>query len=64
MCFRFVQVLVNFIKSGDLPHHDHSHVEGVDENIIAEILIADTNAPSDTQGLAVSTGDDNKEGKQ
>ena len=64
MCFRFLQVLVNFIKSGELPHHDHSHVEGVDENIIAEILVADTNSPPNTQGLVASTGDDNKEGKQ
>jgi C4-dicarboxylate transporter DctQ subunit len=64
MCFRFLQVLVNFLKSGDLPHHDHSHVEGVDENIIAEILVAETIAPSGTQGHVATTGDDNKEGKQ
>jgi len=62
MCFRFLQVLVNFIKSGDLPHHDHSHVEGVDENIIAEILIAETNA--DAPNSVVATGDNKKEVKQ
>ncbi len=31
MCFRFLQVLVGFIKTGELPHHDHGHVEGLDE---------------------------------
>ena len=31
MCFRFLQVLVIFIKTGDLPHHDHGHVDGLDE---------------------------------
>ncbi|MDB5368310.1 MAG: hypothetical protein JWM77_4237 [Rhodospirillales bacterium] len=30
MCFRFLQTLVTYIKTGELPHHDHSHVEGVD----------------------------------
>ena len=29
MCFRFLQVLVAFIRSGELPHHDHGHVDGV-----------------------------------
>lgn len=31
MCFRFLQVLVTFAKTGELPHHDHGHVEGIDE---------------------------------
>jgi len=31
MCFRFLQVLAGFLRSGELPHHDHSKVEGVDE---------------------------------
>jgi C4-dicarboxylate transporter, DctQ subunit len=31
MCFRFLQVLVGFIKSGELPHHDHGHVDGIEE---------------------------------
>ena len=30
MCFRFLQVAYNFIKTGDLPHHDHGHVEGLE----------------------------------
>lgn len=31
MCFRFVQVLMTYLKTGDLPHHDHGHVDGLDE---------------------------------
>ena len=31
MCFRFLQVLKGFLKTGDLPHHDHGHVDGLDE---------------------------------
>lgn len=31
MCFRFLQVLAGFLKTGDLPHHDHGHVDGIDE---------------------------------
>lgn len=31
MCFRFLQVAWNFHKTGELPKHDHAHVEGLDE---------------------------------
>ncbi|MDK9725404.1 MAG: TRAP transporter small permease [Sterolibacteriaceae bacterium MAG5] len=31
MCFRFLQVTVSFIRTGELPHHDHGHVDGLDE---------------------------------
>jgi len=31
MCFRFMQVAVNFARTGELPHHDHSHVDGLDD---------------------------------
>lgn len=30
MCFRFLQVAFNYWRNDDLPHHDHSHVEGID----------------------------------
>jgi len=33
MCFRFLQVTWNFIGTGELPHHDAGHVEGIDEDI-------------------------------
>ena len=35
MCFRFMQVLVQFIRTGVLPKHDHTYVEGLDEEIAA-----------------------------
>jgi C4-dicarboxylate transporter, DctQ subunit len=31
MCFRFLQVAWTFYKTGELPHHDHGHVDGMDE---------------------------------
>jgi C4-dicarboxylate transporter DctQ subunit len=32
MCFRFLQVVVQFLKHGALPHHDHGYVEGLAED--------------------------------
>jgi C4-dicarboxylate transporter, DctQ subunit len=61
MCFRFLQVLVNFIKSGDLPHHDHTHVDGVDNTVISEEIVALASQPSATN-LSKPTG--TTEGKQ
>ena len=29
MCFRFLQVAWNFARGGELPVHDHAHVEGL-----------------------------------
>ncbi|MEQ1914049.1 MAG: TRAP transporter small permease [Sideroxydans sp.] len=31
MCFRFLQVLVSYLKTCELPHHDHGHVDGLDD---------------------------------
>ena len=31
MCFRFLQVTVSFLRTGELPHHDHGHVDGIEE---------------------------------
>ncbi|MHB1399337.1 MAG: TRAP transporter small permease [Trichloromonadaceae bacterium] len=33
MCFRFLQVIRNFIRTGELPHHDAGHVDGLDEEV-------------------------------
>jgi C4-dicarboxylate transporter, DctM subunit len=30
MCFRFLQVAYGYWRTGELPHHDHAHVEGVE----------------------------------
>ncbi len=29
MCFRFLQVAWHFVRTGELPHHDATHVEGL-----------------------------------
>jgi C4-dicarboxylate transporter DctQ subunit len=35
MCFRFLQVTWTFIQTGELPKHDHSHVEGLEDEVKA-----------------------------
>lgn len=35
MCFRFLQVTWTFIKTGELPKHDHAHVEGLEDEVKA-----------------------------
>ena len=32
MCFRFLQVAWSFARTGELPRHDHGHVEGIDSD--------------------------------
>jgi C4-dicarboxylate transporter, DctQ subunit len=53
MCFRFLQVMVGFLKTGQLPHHDHGHVDGLDEEIlpvdINPLAMNDNLHPSDLQ---------------
>lgn len=31
MCFRFVQALVRFLKTGEVAHHDHGAVDGLED---------------------------------
>jgi C4-dicarboxylate transporter, DctQ subunit len=31
MCFRFIQVMWAFVRTGELPHHDSAHVEGLSD---------------------------------
>ncbi len=33
MCFRFLQVTWGFVRTGELPHHDHGHVDGLEEEM-------------------------------
>ncbi len=42
MCFRFLQVTVSFLKTGELPHHDHGHVDGVEEVDLSKVEAAHT----------------------
>ena len=45
MCFRFLQVAWWFYWTGELPHHDSSHVEGVEEdNLHPEPVATETSA--------------------
>jgi C4-dicarboxylate transporter, DctQ subunit len=63
MCFRFLQVMVNFIRSGELPHHDHGHVDGVEDelpDILESLTASDTLTPEDMDGNQSGT----KEGRQ
>jgi C4-dicarboxylate transporter DctQ subunit len=36
MCFRFLQVCASFLRTGELPHHDHGKVEGVEEEVLLQ----------------------------
>lgn len=47
MCFRFLQVAWGFYKTGEMPKHDHSHVDGLEE-ITGETVSApgEVSAPS------------------
>lgn len=33
MCFRFLQVCLAFVRTGELPHHDHGHVDGLEDEV-------------------------------
>ncbi len=54
MCFRFLQVMVSFVKTGELPHHDHGHVDGLEEEtppVDLNFYALDDNLhPTDLQG--------------
>ncbi|MCB6179282.1 TRAP transporter small permease [Rhodobacter sp. Har01] len=51
MCFRFLQVAVGFARTGELPHHDHGKVDGVDEDAgiddLGEAFLASPLTPRD-----------------
>jgi len=52
MCFRFLQVIKNFIRTGELPHHDAGHVEGIGE----EDFPLDTTDPIHPAGVKIKHG--------
>ena len=41
MCFRFLQVMRTYWKTGDLPHHDAAHVEGIETSKTAPIALGE-----------------------
>jgi C4-dicarboxylate transporter DctQ subunit len=49
MCFRFLQVGWSFFRTGELPHHDHAAVDGLDDIVDAtEALEAHTHLELET----------------
>ena len=40
MCFRFLQVAWTYWLTGELPHHDHTHVDGLDEEPLVTAPLA------------------------
>ena len=48
MCFRFLQVAWQFAHTGELPHHDHSHVDGLDEVEITDQFHPHETHPANT----------------
>ncbi|PKO81696.1 MAG: TRAP transporter permease DctQ [Betaproteobacteria bacterium HGW-Betaproteobacteria-13] len=54
MCFRFLQVMVSFAQTGELPRHDHGHVEGLDEEQDESVLL---------EGEAISMYEDIEHGQ-
>ena len=67
MCFRFLQVAVQFFRTGELPHHDHGHVEGIEEDAVPVDVnpygMDDQLHPHDLTHQPLGE-DDGKEGKQ
>src|SRR6201747_2581876 len=41
MCFRFLQVAWHFLKTGELPHHDAAHVDGIETSKTAPIALGE-----------------------
>ncbi|CAG4882979.1 C4-dicarboxylate TRAP transporter small permease protein DctQ [Georgfuchsia toluolica] len=50
MCFRFLQVAASFLKTGNLPHHDHGHVEGIEDPVDIAPYNLDDNLHPHTNG--------------
>ena len=47
MCFRFLQVALTFYRTGELPHHEHGHVEGIDEDPDAAAIVKSPLSPKE-----------------
>lgn len=52
MCFRFLQVAWSFARTGELPHTDDSHVEGL-EKVVDQSIASGNTAPAN---VAPATG--------
>jgi C4-dicarboxylate transporter, DctQ subunit len=47
MCFRFLQVAYHYARTGELPHHDHGHVDGIDEDAAASAIVKSPLTPKE-----------------
>jgi len=52
MCFRFLQVGWSFFRTGELPHHDHSHVDGIEEVVDATEALENTKSINLDKGVS------------
>jgi C4-dicarboxylate transporter DctQ subunit len=60
MCFRFLQVTASFVRTGELPHHDHAHVEGVEElGVVDEVPPPEVEDDLHPRDLKHTRSDDN-----
>ncbi len=50
MCFRFLQVAWSFLRTGELPKHDHSHVEGLEEDSTVVFNVPDLHPAPTAKG--------------
>jgi C4-dicarboxylate transporter DctQ subunit len=65
MCFRFIQVAFRFYRTGELPHHDVSHVEGVEETPIeANAFLQDDDLHPKKLGEPPAKTDAEEEGRK
>ena len=67
MCLRFLQVAWSFFRTGQLPHHDHGHVEGIEdvkmEDVIPVIVVPDLHPGEVLPKNRRNSGDDRGETK-
>ena len=63
MCFRFLQVAWNFHLTGELPHHDHGHVDGIEDiEGVEEVAEAFRDSPLTPSDRGIAPADPNAEG--
>jgi len=54
MCFRFLQVAWSYFRTGELPHHDEAHVEGVEADGSPALHPQSTGAVTEEGGWKIS----------
>lgn len=57
MCFRFLQVGWTFFRTGQLPHHDHGHVEGIEDDLVDSASAIEEYEEHKYDNRAVAGGD-------